>query len=43
LHAAIALSKLAVEVSKAGGIGCFGSGNAQSNLEMLLEDSRKLL
>ena len=39
----IALSKLAVEVSKAGGIGFIGSGNDQTNLETLLEDSRKLL
>ena len=39
----IALSKLAVEISKAGGIGFIGSGNDQSNLETLLEDSRELL
>lgn len=39
----IALSKLAVEVSKGGGIGFIGSGNDQSNLDTLLEDAKRLL
>lgn len=39
----ITLSKLAVEVSKAGGLGFIGSGNDQSNLDILLEDAKRLL
>jgi nitronate monooxygenase len=38
----IALAELAVEVSKAGGIGFIGSGNDQSNLEDLLSRAHEL-
>ncbi|KAF2670121.1 inosine monophosphate dehydrogenase [Microthyrium microscopicum] len=39
----IALSELATEVSLAGGLGFIGSGSDQSDLDQILEDSRRLL
>jgi len=39
----IALSRLAAEVSKGGGLGFIGSGFEQDNLDTLLENAQKLL